>query len=364
MERKKTVRLMALLVVAVSCTKGEPGPAPVREASDGRITLRPLVGEVSPWGLKGTKGMGITRPTESDSTLNAEFSVYTSAYYTDTVFTSASGNFFTGVKFDRTASGDWDTGTPIYWPADTGGNGLDFLAVATDTTVFRLSRLATWAGQKGFLHGEKNVHGVRIQVPAGNDSTEILYATASRKCGERNAVTGEMESVRMDFRHTQCCLEFNVRADLDSIVRLNKIYVKDAYTTGVLTVLTHPMESVEWDVRASEPHAASVPGVIDATPVTTSETLRYSMVLLPQERRDIVLSFRQVSADPSLVTPVEASVMWDLLSVEAVYTTTTESLKWEAGKKYVFDVTVKPGEIVVAPHVVEWTDADDVPIPV
>ena len=354
--------VLVLLAAAVSCSKEGIGGGRSEE-SDGRITIVPKVDDVSPWGMKGTKGSTMS---DTDPGLNEDYTIYTSAYYTDTEFPTTDGNFFTGVKFDKGASG-WapDPDAPIYWPADTGGNGIDFLAVATDTTAkgFGKKPDIVWAGQEGFLHGEKNVHGVRIRVPYSNDSTEVLYATAHRKCDDKRAV-------EMDFKHTQCCLEFHIHANLDSIIKLNNIYVKDAYSTGELTILTHPLESVTWNTDASEPHGVEVPGVrstTGGTDVTKDKNLDYHVVMLPQERRDIVFSFRQVSADPTDLPhassptdpPGEGDIIWDAYSVEAVYTTTTEALKWEAGKKYIFDVTVKFGEIIIVPTVADWRDGED-----
>ena len=351
--------VLVLLAATVSCGKEEIGGGR-NEESDGRITIVPKVDDVSPWGMKGTKGS--TAPGSAE--LNGDYCIYTSAYYTDAEFPTTDGNFFTGVKFDDGTSG-WEPGAPIYWPADTGGNGIDFLAVATDTTARGFGRKPgiVWAGQEEFLHGEKNVHGVRIQVPYSNDSTEVLYATAHRKCDDK-------DPVEMVFKHTQCCLEFHIHANLDSIIKLNNIYVKDAYSTGMLTILTHPLESVTWNTDASEPHAVEVPGVRsttgNGTPVTKDKNLDYHVVMLPQERRDIVFSFRQVSADPTdpALPAAERALMWEAYSVEAVYTTTTEAFRWEAGKKYIFDVTIKFGEIIIVPTVAEWTDGDDIIIPV
>ena len=344
---------LLMLAVAVSCSKEGNGGGR-NAAEDGRITLRALVCGVSPYGLKGTKA--ITEPTKDDSTLRTDYSVYTSAYYTDKEFPSTDGNFFTGVRFYHDGL-IWNTTTPIYWPADTGGNGIDFLAVATDSTVFKMSELATWAGQEGFLHGEKNVHGVRIRVPYSNDDTEILYATASQMCDDKN-------SVEMNFRHTQCCLEFHIHSNLDSILKINKIYVNEAYSTGELTILTHPLESVTWNLEGAEPHAGAVPGVVDATPVKKDNILNYSVVLPPQERRDIVFSFRQIASLDDILGMGNLDLIWQGLSIEVEYTTTTEAKKWEAGKKYIFDVTIKFGEIIIVPTVAEWTDGDDIIIPV
>ena len=345
------VAISALLVLAASVSCSKTDGWGITEAVDKRITLHALVSDGSPYGLKGTKA--ITEPTKFDSTLRSDYAVYASAYYTDKEFPSTDGNFFTGMKFEY-MGGFWDTGTPIYWPADTGGNGMDFLAVATDSTVFKMSELATWAGRKGFLHGEKNVHGVRINVPPSSGNTEILYATASQTCDDKS-------SVKMNFRHTQCCLEFHLHSNIDNLIKIKNIYVKDAYTTGELTILTHPFASATWNTEGTEPHSTTVPGVTEEF-INSAGTLNYSIVMLPQERKDIVFTFSQISSFDDMGYTID--LIWRGLALELEYTTTTEALKWEAGKKYIFDVTIKFGEIIIVPTVAEWTPGEDILIPV
>ena len=357
----KTVALKAVLVAAVlmllvpSCSKLEAERAEVT-AGDEAIVLRPTVEAIgSPWGLKG-----ITTPTKTDSTLNASYSIYTSAYYTNPDFPMTDGNYFVGVKADSPWNLDYN------WPAAEDGSKsrIDFLSIATESAVYDISSIAEWGCYDGEKFGNNATYGVRINVPNINDNnSEILYATASQRCTDK-------APVKMNFKHTQCCLEFYVHANLENVLRLDKIVVNDAYSSGELFVQIHPLEGLNWNTTSSEPHGVDVPGVLENTPLTPSK-VKYSMVLIPQSRRDLTFYFQQLSfpadatTDPyDLAYSATETERWQRFSVEPVYTTTSEAKRWEAGKKYIFDVTIKFGEVIIQPSIVEWTDADDQKVPV
>lgn len=351
-----------LLTFAMSCTK--------QETITKQESLRPIVFNPSvdfrSGGESGTKA--ITSPTETDTLLLSDYSIYSSAFYTDPEFPATSGDFFTGIRFDYDeTSGGWipaapaapaapDASTPapeIFWPLAGEGNGLDFLAVATDIDSLDIASTLLWAGQDdSFLHGERNVHGVKMTMPESYCSTEILYAIASQKCNDKSPV-------KMTFKHTQCCLEFHIRlqANLDSLLRLNRIVVEDAYSTGECRIETHPIVKLIWNFGGSELHSKEVPHVKESTPVTKSKPLTYSMVLPPQQVRDISFHFQQRSSDTD-------PDKWEELSVHPVYRATPLQTTWEAGKKYIFEVIIKFGEIVIEPTVAEWTDGEDIVIPV
>lgn len=349
----------ALLALPASCSK--EGPAAVDDA------FRPIVLDAlvatSP-AESGTKA--ITNPTDEDKSLLKAYSIFTSAYYTDPEFPTTSGNYFTGVKFcyDATKQGwlpappDSESDAPkIFWPLAGEGNGLDFLAVATDTTKLDLRPKMVWAGQDdNFLHGERNVHGVKMYVPVSDNDTEVLYAIATKKCSDKTPV-------QMTFQHTQCCLEFHIslQTNLDKLLRLDNIVVEDAYTSGECRIETHPSVSVNWNFEGTEAFSTVVPGIAAGTPVvmpTTAEpTPIYNMVLPPQPRRDIVFNFRQLSSN-------DGADDWESLSIRPTYTTSTDAAKWEAGKKYVFEVIIKLEEIIIVPSVADWNEGPDIVVPV
>lgn len=329
-----------LTLIPAGCTKEESQAvenAPIPIVLDGFV------------GAKRTESG--TKTITDGNTLPPEYSIFTSAYYTDPEFPATSGDYFTGVKFswDDAANG-WLPESGIFWPLTGNGNVLDFLAVATELD---LGSSMVWAGQDdNFLLGERNVHGVKMHVPVSDNDTEVLYAIASRQCSDKRPV-------EMNFKHTQCCLEFRIslQTDLNNLLRLSSIVVEDAYTSGECCIETHPFVSVKWNFDNAEPHATEVPGINDV-PVTMPASLVYNMVLPPQPRRNIVLNFRQLSSNSG------SEDDWKTLSICPAYTVSTDAAKWEADKKYIFEIIIKLGEIIIVPSVAEWKEGEDIVIPV
>lgn len=336
--------LLALALVTC-CTKSTPTGA----------SLRSLVLDATV-AFNSAETKAITNPTDDYKKLPPAYSIYTSAYYTDPEFPSTDGNYFTGVKFDYdSALEGWKpaSASEFFWPIAGNGNSLDFLAVATDTSSLDISDKMLWAGQDdSFLQGERSVHGVRINVPDNDGSAEILYARASRQCNDKTPV-------QMVFRHTQCCLEFNIRmqVNLDNMLRLDRIVVEDAYSSGECTIKMHPIENASWNLETSKPHSKEVPGIAEGTSVTKTEALTYNVVLPPQPGCVIAFHFRQRSSDVGSGNGVQTEIT-------PVYRIAPDATTWEAGKKYIFDVTVKPGEIAIVPRVTEWKVGKNIVVPV
>lgn len=334
-----------LTVLPAGCTKEEP---PAVENAPSPIVLDGFVG--------ANRTESGTKTITDGNTLPHGYSIFTSAYYTDPEFPATSGDYFTGVKFSWDGAADgWLPASGIFWPLTGNGNVLDFLAVATE---LELGSSMVWAGQDdNFLLGERNVHGVKMRVPVSNNDTEVLYATASKQCSDKRPV-------EMNFKHTQCCLEFRIslQTNLNDLLRLSSIVVEDACTSGECCIETHPFVSVKWNFDNAEPHATEVPG-IDDVPVTMPVTpdqapLVYDMVLPPQPRRNIVLNFRQLSSSSG------SEDDWKTLSICPAYTVSTDAAKWEADKKYIFEIIIKFGEIIIVPSVAEWKEGEDIVIPV
>lgn len=268
-----------------------------------------------------------------------EVPMYVSAY------NSVSGKYFSGVAFSK--DGDtWKAGK--YWPV----NGVtSFLAYAATSDVTSFN--PTW--------GAKYADNVVFDIASGFYKAEtgtttpyidLLYASGEQKAEK------DYSSVSMTFKHTGAWVLFNVKlaSDLtDAKVTLNSFQLANLFKGGKVVVdnTTYAGAKASWDF--TDVTAADY-GVESFTKSTVLSTGDYTFGAIIPEQNQTAIKFNY-----TLSSTASTGAAFDAQTVNFEYPLSRFD-KWEMGKKYVYNITIKFKEIEIEPVVKDWGTPTDTAI--
>ena len=183
--------------------------------------------------------------------------------------------------------------------------------------------------------------------------------------------------VPVNMYHTCAWITFLVKGDgvtgiTGSTYSVNSLTITDIYETGDLTCTE---DNVQWDYTANSYLKTATSTVLtngsnvplagtytdeDTVAPVSAETNRGSTVLLPQVPGKLNLKYSYTSPARE---PVAEEVVLDLgLDAKVEDDNTGDDVNktpWEAGKHYIYTITIKANEILIAPSVaVDWTDGN------
>lgn len=231
--------------------------------------------------------------------------------------------YFRDEEYTRHDDGLWHHDPAMYWPM---AGHLDFLAYSSTIPFEDI----TW-------HGGKSTDAMTLSVDRRFTQDDILFSFV------RDQVSGNADgAVPMVFDHAQAWLQFNLRATVPDIVTVREIVIKDVYTAGDL-VIDHPFATAEasWsfrrEIRRDTP-VDDTPGLYGSILSTSTRSLDW---LLPEQpQTSIVIAY---------------SLAGSAMVIEHEYPL-TPGATWLMGRKYVYDITISPSQITIAPSVVDWDE--------
>ncbi len=273
--------------------------------------------------------------------------MYLSAYLTPKGTQSfASANYFVNQLFSKNANGEtdnmWHHNPKIYWPL---GGQLDFLAFSS--TIDFSGTALNWdngnAASKCVLY-----------VSEDYLQDDILFAYAASQTSNNGTPTA------MNFNHTQAWIEFQINVDNDDmkdVVKVEDIIIKDLQTRGELTLTGGATPACSWNFTSETARdramddtygilasATGSPFINDVkNPATGTGTWAYMDMLIPaQQPQSSFLVHYTLAGQPAVL-----EYCYDL-----------PNAYWEAGKKYIYQITFKPYEIIINPDVVPFDTVD------
>lgn len=247
--------------------------------------------------------------------------------------TSGGRNYFDGTSFNK-ATTYWTGGK--YWPLSAAT--LNFLAVAPEvesavTTTFNKTNHAS-SSVTTVTSNETNQH-------------DVMYAVArvSKTAGSAPS------NVSMTFNHAYSWVDFYFKkAEGAPTITINKITVNDVSCNGTFTVTATNAGSATEALTATGAWSGN-PSINIAVNAPTGE---FSLTTnLTEYNKGILL----IPADPMSSFVINYTI--DGQTFDYTYTPSS-TLTWEAGKKYVYNITMSPSLISIDPKVTEWTSTTSV----
>ncbi len=265
------------------------------------------------------------------STPGAERTMQLSAYLTPQ--SGASGNYFVAQPFEKNANGEtdglWHHNPKIYWPI--GAQGVDFLAY---------SSTKPFAGTAVKWNQDNAASECILYISEDYLQDDVLYGAV------KGRQTNAGAPVAMTFNHTQAWIQFQIKVEdetMENIVKVNDITIKDLQTRGELTLKGGATPSASWNFTSE----TAVDRAMDDTyailaPNFIKKDVGYMDMLVPQQPQTKFVMHYTLAGQDSVLE----------------YTYDLANATWEMGKKYIYEITIKPYEITVQPTVVAFDEVN------
>ncbi len=233
----------------------------------------------------------------------------------------AEQEYFRDEAYARQDDGLWHHDPALYWPM---GGHLDFLGYSSTIPFEEV----TW-------HGGKSTDAMSISVDRRFTQDDILYSFI------RNQVAGNTDGhVPMVFQHAQAWLQFRIHSTVNDYVTLQDLTLTDVYTDGTL-VVEHPfaMAEASWNFRLSRRTDTQVDDNWNVIGTKMTTDIACLDMLLPEQLcRDMVIKYSFGTS------PLVFDHRFHF----------EDGSSWLMGKKYIYDITISPTEIRLAPSVEDW----------
>ena len=351
---KKIFFSIVAIAAIAACTKSDVAFDPTYE-----IGFMAVAGNMTKTAVDGTNyptslNMFIYAETEDNELYieNGEFK-HKGAYQTVTGDTQHAQNPNVWAGWDGSK---WD---PYYWPNT---KKLHFAGYTKSGNVTSANVDYDFTNETLTIEGYEPGDGV---------DNDLMFFPLTADYGKGD------KYVPVNMYHTCAWITFLVKGDgvtgiTGSTYSVNSLTITDIYEIGDLTCTE---ENVQWDYTANTyPKTAtstvltvgsnvSLAGTytneVTVAPVS-AETNEGSTVLLPQVPGKLNLKYSYTSPAGE---NVGEEVVLDLgLDAKVEDDNTTDNVNktpWEAGKHYIYTITIKANEILIAPSVaVDWTDGN------
>lgn len=265
------------------------------------------------------------------STPGAERTLQMSAFLTPQ--SGASANYFVGQEFAINANNEgddlWHHNPKVYWPI--GARGVDFLAYSS--TIPFTGTAVNW-------NQDNAASKCVLYVSEDYLQDDVLYGAVAGRTTNGGA------PVAMTFNHTQAWIQFQIKvetAEMENIVKVNDITIKNLYSRGELTINGGSTPSASWNFTSE----TAVDRAMDDTygilnPAFIASEVGYMDMLIPaQAQTSFVMHYTLAGQDTVLE-----------------YTYDLANAQWEMGKKYIYEITIKPYEITVEPTVTAFDEVN------
>ena len=174
---------------------------------------------------------------------------------------------------------------------------------------------------------------------ANNSSAQIDYLYGKMWYNEKSKVA----SVPVVLKHALSWVTINVGASANDIFTVSSVLLEDTYQagsyevsyttgTGVISSVTTDEPKVDMEFIASSPWE----------PTTNLTDCTASKFVVPSNQTSILITYKMAGSDAELTASIDLS---------------TGTPKWETGKHYTYNITLKADEILFSPEVEEWAPA-------
>jgi len=272
-----------------------------------------------------------------------------SAYLTPQDTKAEAGDYFVAKTYAKGDDDKWHADPKVYWPL---GGTLDFLAVSTMSTINE--RDITWDRDNASKE-------VVIYVRDSFTQDDILYSASSTKKVTTAGGTGDGD-VALNFQHAQAWIEFDLKANADSLIQVKSITIEKIYKQGELTITRGTSGAdvaAAWSFRGEISKDALMDDTYGVTkderlvdPDDASKGNRWNTLGVTSQYMDMLLPEQEQQS--FVMTYVLAGQPEKELTYR--YTPTGSTANWEKGKKYIYTINCTINEITVTPSVTAFTN--------
>ena len=255
----------------------------------------------------------------------------------------------------------WGGGTPYYWP------NVNKLYFAGFSKSGNAAANATYNCQDDVLTVSNYTPGMT------GDNDLMWFPKTAQSYGKST------EFVPVDMYHTCAWITFLVKGDEVTSNTTNpytitslKMTEVDQTATVACSNATNP--KINWTGNTDKTGDAANYNVTiknnsialtqtakdvetDAAYAAVEGTTSSNIVVIPQVPGKLTLTYTYKSSTNAVITETVENL--DLaLAVDADATDGVAATPWEAGKHYIYTITIKANEILIAPTPVDWTDGN------
>ena len=272
-----------------------------------------------------------TKAPVEGNTFPSDYDMMVAAYLAAGDGVTTGSDYFTTTHFSDNGSYIWTGGK--YWPISAAT--LNFLAVAPVNINIQTTSTAAQS----------------VTEVTNNESNQfdVMYATARASKTAGNAPG----NVSMVFKHAYSLIDFQFKKTVSDVkIKINSITLTNVACNGTLTVSVSNATASTGELTTNQVWTATkasltVPGseLTIPAPATPEVFTRFNsgIMLIPEHpMTSFVIDYTiTVGSD----TPQNFTYTW----------TPTSPLSWNAGKKYIYNITMTPALIQVNPSVEDWS---------
>ena len=373
----------------VSCTKNEFAPSATEQHE---ITFANPVTSVL------TKSVDLATGSTYPASSEAPFYVFAD-YHKDSYKNTTEPNFVpymrgeggVAVRYttenmtvgDETFNQYWKPESPYFWPMD---GHLTFAAYSTGKPNRLIGGTVNYTLANGVQVEDYTIDNSAANT---NNQYDLMLSKRAYNQTKANMVANNnvYDGVQIQFHHALSAIKFAVNTDKDYTetkykIKLNSLTIKNAYSTADLTQFAGKGEDLNletiwsaWDVEKDYTAYSNTTGrlveyctaeEVEATYVNSSDA---DIVLLPQAlshtstSKDVIVEIEYTVQHPDMggksITYVKD------FPLAGVSSNSKNVAKWEAGKRYIYNIIFGMEEIVFAPVIVaDWDDVKiDIEVP-
>lgn len=255
------------------------------------------------------------------------------------VYNNSGKAYFPETTFAKNTTGVWSGQPARYWP--TTGK-MDFAAYSPADAGDATPTYATVADGG-------SISKISVVCPDNDaaDQKDIIYGNLLN-----DIVCPQTAPVAMQFHHALAQIVLKVKqgvaATADTYqITVKKVTLNNLVLGGTLDITPAATSTIGWSSKN-----AAVAYEVDATNhvLTTDYTALKGVLVVPSDQTSVTIVY-DITVDGN-TNEVEQTVNLNT-------STTTEADKWEAGKKYTYNININLKEIEFAPVVEPWVDAPE-----
>lgn len=358
---KKVLFLAVVSLAAASCLKNEAFVVETPQELTFKATTN--VATKADAQLEGTSLNKFYRIYASATQRRADGSIENASYFTDKPFaTDTTKAIGASSKYQamELIEGIWQV-SPIYWPL--GGCSVDYIAYAMPGEVHDATPDleddpdATYKNEGTDVASHLAFNGWDTY----KHQVDVLYAV---KNGANTTEHAGAATLPLTFNHAQALLVFQARVNVDSVMQINEIKIKDLLVKGDFVVdNTRNNLIAEWENLATvqnedmiapgaDPENDNLHAYVEGEDPKVAEYL------------DNTSKFEQVGS--TLLIPQQPTlnfvITYTVSGKTMEYEYNHERSTWEMGKKYIYKLDFTLNEVVITPSV-ENFETTEYPLP-
>lgn len=299
-------------------------------------------------------------PIANGATLSGTYDMLVHAIHVND--NGESSEYFTnnGVTFKEQSGSTkkWAGTTPQYWPSEgtLTFNAISPVTISPDKTILEKTSTSFFTYADGAVS--------EIKATLKDNSTNQADVLVAKTVAGQNKTDNAL-GVNMTFYHALAQIVVTAKTGDDApTTKINSIKLNNTAQAGTLSATNLSNENgpaFKWTASGYTVTGIDFNGgFINGSNLTTTESDEsIGILVLPVDEKDATTKY-SITVNYNLGSNTGLESTLELLSAD-----TGKISKWEAGKKYVYNLTITATQILIVPSVDNWDDPateDDVTV--